>query len=210
MLFRSIWNTPWFSAWQNIYNDLIIHPGSFTYPASVNQLMMDNNSTWNEGLLDQLFSQSAANIIKSTPIIPSNDDDILCWKLTPNGKYNSKSGYRLCLQFLHDTGMPKPRKPDELTQQLLNSVWECKEMIPRVKTFAWRILRRAFPSGSRAAARSKHISPLCSRCGLTEDDTHILFLCPFARAAWFDNPWFIRVDILAQNCSSMSDRKSVV
>ena len=100
--------------------------------------------------------------------------------------------------------MAKPRKPDELTQQLINSVWKCKDMIPRVKTFAWRLLRRALPSGSTAAARSKHISPLCSRCGLNEDDMHIIFLCPFARAAWFQHPWLLKVDILVQNCSSIT------
>ena len=71
--------------------------------------------------------------------------------------------------------------------------------IPSVKTFAWRLLRKALPTGLRAGRFSVHISQLCSRCGKPEDEMHLFFLCDFARAAWFLNPWCIRMDILVQS-----------
>ena len=96
----SVWSTPWFSSWENIYNDLIIQQPNFIYPALVKDLWIPNKQAWNDQLIDSLFQQPAAQIIKQTPIIISQDHDILCWKLTPNGKCNSKSAYCVCLQNL--------------------------------------------------------------------------------------------------------------
>uniref|UniRef100_A0A8R7K1P6 Reverse transcriptase zinc-binding domain-containing protein n=1 Tax=Triticum urartu TaxID=4572 RepID=A0A8R7K1P6_TRIUA len=69
-------------------------------------------------------------------------------------------------------------------------------MAPRVQTFAWRLLRKALPTGKRASKFSKHIDENCSRCGNTEDEMHF-FLCPFSKATWFCSPWFIKTEILA-------------
>ena len=70
-------------------------------------------------------------------------------------------------------------------------------MMPRVQTFAWRLLRRALPTGKRASRFSKHIEPECSRCGCVEDDMHLLFLCPFSKAAWYNHPWYLRTESFA-------------
>lgn len=88
-------------------------------------------------------------------------------------------------------------------KNLLKLVWKQKQILPRVQTFAWRLLRRALPTGMRAGRFSIHISQFCSRCGLQEDEFHLFFMCPFARAAWFAAPWFIRTDDLIQGRDSL-------
>jgi hypothetical protein len=98
--------------------------------------------------------------------MPPEEDAILCWKLTPNGKCITKSTYKTCLQALQNSGLPSPTPVDEITKKVFKQVWTCKQIIPRVKTFAWILLRHAIPSGDKASRYSTHINKLCCRCGL--------------------------------------------
>jgi hypothetical protein len=59
------------------------------------------------------------------------------------------------------------------------------------------LLRRALPTGKRASGFSKHIDEDFSRCGGVEDEMHVVFLCPFAKAAWFCQPWSIKSELMA-------------
>uniref|UniRef100_A0ACD5YT82 Uncharacterized protein n=1 Tax=Avena sativa TaxID=4498 RepID=A0ACD5YT82_AVESA len=67
-------------------------------------------------------------------------------------------------------------------------------LAPRVKTFAWRLIRRALATGARASKFSKHIAKECSRCGMLETDSHLLFHCPFAKAVWFSSSVGLKTD----------------
>jgi hypothetical protein len=195
----SIWSTPWCSSWENIYDDLIIQDSHFIYLAKVQDLWIPQTKSWNVDLINSLFQRPTADAIKAITIIPYDEHGILCWKLTPNGKCNTKFAYKTCLQALFDAGYPKPVPPDDTTLNLLNKVWEHRELLPRIKTFAWRIIRRAIPTGERASRYSRHISNICCRCGLQENDIHLFFTCTFARAAWFQSPWYLRMDLITHN-----------
>jgi hypothetical protein len=83
--------------------------------------------------------------------------------------------------------MPAPAPVSDEVRQILVQVWKAKDMIPRIKNFIWRILRRALPY-NRASRYSKHIEKNCCWCGLPESDMHLFFLCPIAKAAWFHKP----------------------
>jgi hypothetical protein len=89
----SIWSTPWCQDWIDIYNNLIIQDDNFRYPAHVKDLWLPNQQDWNVQLIDTIFQEPLATNIKQTPIIHSQEKDILCWKLTPSGKCNTKSAY---------------------------------------------------------------------------------------------------------------------
>jgi hypothetical protein len=148
-----------------------------------------------------LFMHRTADVIKNTTILQVDNPDTLCWKLTPNGKCNSKSAYKACLQVLIEVGMPGPSPVDAQVKQILRQVWKNKSMIPRVM---WRILRRAIHSGDRASRYTKHIEKHCSRCGLPEIDFYLFFLRPFAKAAWFRPPWYLRSETFVHNANSFA------
>jgi hypothetical protein len=190
----SIWSSPWCEGWSNVYDALIIQENGYKYPAQVKDLWRSDKKEWNTILIDTLFQEPLASCIKRTPIIDAQEEDLLCWKLTPGGKCNSKSAYKACLNRLHEEGVPKPAQVNAQTLNLLKLIWKNKQMTPRVKTFGWRLLRKAMPTGARAGKISRHISKLCARCGHEETDIHLFFLCPYARAAWFINPWFLNIE----------------
>jgi hypothetical protein len=39
---------------------------------------------------------------------------------------------------------------------------------------------------------------------MPETDFHLFFLCPFAKAAWFLKPWFLRSEVFTQNTNSFA------
>jgi hypothetical protein len=201
----SIWSTPWFNNWQDIYDNLNIQQPAYSYPAVVKDLWIPNSKKWNQQLVTTLFSPHTAQAILQTPIINSAGHDSLVWKLTPAGKFSTKSAYKHCFSNLQ---LPANQRPKPVPQQiitLLNQVWKERLMLPRIQTFAWRLLRRALATGKRAGKYSKHIRTECSRCGVEEDEMHMFFLCQFAKAAWFSHPWYVRTEILAAQYHSIPD-----
>ena len=80
--------------------------------------------------------------------------------------------------------------------------------MPCVQTFALRLLGKALPTSKRASRLSKHIDEYCSRCGGVEDEVHMIFLCPFSKAAWFSNPRFIIIELLATVHHSIPDMRN--
>jgi hypothetical protein len=201
----SIWSTPWFDNWQNIYNNLVLQQPHFNYPAMIKDLWIPNSKNWNHDLVNSLFTPQVAASILNTPIIDDVGQDMLVWKLTPTGNFSTKSAYKHCFQNLQ---LPRNQMPKQVPQQvinLLNQVWAEKHMIPKVQTFAWRLLRRALATGKRAGRFSTHISVNCSRCNLEEDDVHLFFGCHFVKAIWFLQPWFINTEILQQQCQSIPE-----
>ena len=164
---------------------------------------MPGQKSWNHDLIFSLFQQPLASQIVNTEIIDDDGPALLCWDLTSYGICSSKSAYKLCLQELHNNPRNAPMDIPLDLKDFLKLIWKQKSLLPRVQTFAWRLLRRALPTGMRAGRFSVHISSSCCRCGQQEDEFHLFFLCGFARAAWFSSPWFIRADVLTQGHSSM-------
>jgi hypothetical protein len=62
-------------------------------------LWLPERQAWHTQLIDALCQQHFVTIIKETPIIISDEKDIICWNPTPLGKCNIKSvvhAYRNC------------------------------------------------------------------------------------------------------------------
>jgi hypothetical protein len=157
-----------------------------------------------------LFTPDTANAILQTSIVNTTRQDVLVWKLTPAGKFNSKSAYKHCFNNLALPPNQRPKSAPPQVVDLLNKVWREKLMAPRVQTFAWRLLRGALPTGKRASKFSKHITKNCARCGSLEDEMHMLFLCPFSKAAWFSSPWYIRTEVIAENNHSIPQMLNIL
>lgn len=177
----SIWSTPWFSHWQSIYDHLIIQPRHYNYPSQVKDLWIPDQKAWNANLIYGLFDQQIADSIMQVPIIMHEGPNILCWKPHSSGKCTSKSAYKVCMQDMQQQGEPSPRQVQNEIKQLLKQVWKEKGIAPRVQTFAWRLLRKAIPTGMRAGKYSSHIKKHCSRCDQEENDMHLFLPTPLQK-----------------------------
>ena len=62
---------------------------------------------WKANVIDKLFYDFEAALIKNMPLYKSIQDDVLIWPFNPNGVYSAKFGYR----YLHEQqqhGLPRP------------------------------------------------------------------------------------------------------
>jgi hypothetical protein len=55
---------------------------------------------------------------------------------------------------------------------------------PLLKTFAWRVIRRALATGERPGRYSSHIDQHCSYCRNIKNDIHLFFHCDLPKQVW--------------------------
>ena len=67
-------------------------PGGDT--AMVSELIDSMNRTWRVEVIDKMFYEFEAAIIKNIPLCRTIQDDVLIWPLNPDAEYSVKSEYR--------------------------------------------------------------------------------------------------------------------
>jgi hypothetical protein len=53
-----------------------------------------------------------------------------------------------------------------------------------MKTFSWRLIRRALATAERAGRFSSNIDQTCNYCGSIENDNHLFFFCCLPMQVW--------------------------
>ena len=57
-------------------------------------LINPDTRSWRGEVINHVFNQADAEVIKSIPLSSSSQADLLTWPFTPSGQYTVKSGYR--------------------------------------------------------------------------------------------------------------------
>nr|POE88837.1 hypothetical protein CFP56_43369 [Quercus suber] len=73
---------------------------------TVSSLIDPNTRQWHTDMVDGLFVEEDAELIKKIPLSKKVIEDVLYWPFTSNGEYSSKSGYRFLkeeAEQLHST-----------------------------------------------------------------------------------------------------------
>jgi hypothetical protein len=174
----SIWSSPWMSSWSTIHDHILLSVTNSPLPAKISDLWLQGTTDWNQDLLSTTFSQQMVKQITNTPIVQSQQNDILRWQPAPNGLCTSKSIYKtLQLQQTHSLPATGSKAISSHTETLLKKIWKAKTMPPLLKTFAWRLFRNAIPTADRVSRFATHIDKHCTTCGVIENDSHLFFLC---------------------------------
>ena len=80
-------------------------------------------------------------------IINNVFDDELCWKHTPSGQFTTNSAYKTFMQEQTINAMGTRQGITDPERHSLMQAWKNANLPPRVKMFAWRLIRRSLASG---------------------------------------------------------------
>ncbi|KAJ4799462.1 RNA-directed DNA polymerase (reverse transcriptase)-related family protein [Rhynchospora pubera] len=176
------WFDDWSVQWEATHADRKL---------KVSSLVDEHSGNWNVTELSRLFTPYQVQrivAISNKPDAQSQVEDTLIWKNSQSGKYSVKEGYK------------------ELTKQTnglagsnvqWNLIWKCKNIIPKIKIFLWRLLHKGLPLATNMHARMSNFSPACQRCHEeNEFEMHCMFFCNTSRQVWFASPLGVRVHAL--------------
>ena len=118
-------------------------------------------------------------------MVRSQHEDILRWTPATNGQCTSKAIYSH-LSGLNQHPLPSQgsRSITQDANSILQKVWKAKTIPPFLKTFTWRLIRRALATAERAGRYSSYIDQHCSSCGAIENDVHLFFTCDLPKQVW--------------------------
>ncbi|KAK2398440.1 putative mitochondrial protein [Trifolium repens] len=166
---------PWLSDGECIEGDYDLQQISGNL--SVQSLINNTTKTWNQNIVQQVFSPAHASAILNTPLIEQVADDRLIWKEEKNGYYSVKSAYRHCVTVLTDSSH---LRRDGHWQ----GIWRLK-IPPKVKDLMWRMCRNVVPTRKRLQDKGVQCPLTCVSCSESEEDLdHICFHCPFSVQVW--------------------------
>jgi len=166
---------PWIQNGKCIDNNESIYPMAHSF--TVNNIMDATQKRCNLELILQLFPESVATDIITTPLVPQVVEDSLVWKAEKNGAYLVKSAYWLCMEELVDTS--NLRCPGNWS-----GVWKLK-VPPKVKNFIWRLSCGCLPTRIRLHDKGVQCPTSCVNCNDEDGDAaHVFFHCSFVVQVW--------------------------
>ena len=117
--------------------------------------------------------------------VPTDQKDVLRWTPATNGNCSTKNIYRyLAQQQVIQLPSQGSRSINQHASHILRSAWKMKDLPPLIKTFTWRLIRRALATAQRVSRYSSNIEPNCAYCGMIENDVHLFFHCELPTAVW--------------------------
>jgi len=144
-------------------------------------LIDESERRWNKELIDGIFSQEEAAIIKKIPLSRKVNEDVLIWPYTNDGQCTCKTGYRF---FKEEVEMDSVQVDSSADSSLWKGIWSLQ--IPnKVKNLLWRACRGAMPTKEALVRRTIIDDPLCDHCHeAQESPLHALWLCKELDTVW--------------------------
>lgn len=166
-----VWKVPWLPSEDNGCPSTAII--SELQDIHVQNLMLPNTNAWDTDLLKELCDDRDYHLIQRIPIPLTQKKDSWFWLHDPKGKFTVKSTYQK-LQGPFDTSV----------SSFWHRLWSLR--IPnKVSCFLWRVCKGFLPTMLALASKQVQVNTRCPWCFMnTENDTHILFGCEFARTVW--------------------------
>lgn len=152
-------------------------------------------SRWKEDVIDGIFVDHEAKVIKSIPLNPCGGADDLIWLGSPKGIFFIRSAYALALEdaswLSAGSGESSNAKSEET---FWKNLWKLN-LCPKIKVFGWCICRNLLPTRSNLSNRGMVIETLCPLCRHPmETMLHCFRDCKTAGKFWDKGSLLLGVD----------------
>ena len=170
----------WHSSWAHGRPLLLRFPLLYGHSRRKNRTVHDaiQNGKWikdiayslNNDLLVEFFG--LWNVLQSLKLnLDTPEEDQICWKLDPSGKYTAKSAYNIQFSGCILSNFPR----------LIWKAWAP----PKCKFFLWLLLQDRLWTAARLQVRGLENNYFCGLCVRNlETITHLFIDCPFSRTVW--------------------------
>lgn len=136
-------------------------------------LMNEERNSWDEEVLQDIFEERDAELIRQIPISNQVQCDSWFWILEQSGLFNVKSCYR---GLVGEQNWPQVN--------FWKKLWSL-DVPGKVVNFIWRACRSVIPKAVALEGKRVQIDTRCSWCLSQEEDIiHVLFRCSFAKKVW--------------------------
>jgi hypothetical protein len=152
---------------------------------TVDELINPHTGTWDEELINSIFSPFDVEQILRIPLSQNLENDFIAWHKTKNYIFSVRSAYHI--EWENQFGI-KVNRPDGQGSEKENPVWKIMWSLnvpAKVKIFAWKALHGLIPGMGILSNRHIKVSAQCPICKFgSEDIKHLLFTCKRVKAVW--------------------------
>ncbi|KAM6561563.1 uncharacterized protein LOC133032398 [Cannabis sativa] len=170
----SVLGEPWLP---DATNPNIISTHMALFSAIVANLMAMDSSSWDDGIIGDLFEERNQRLIKRIPLQVTTASDKLYWTKEVLGMYTVKSAYGL-LQ------LQKGFWYEDTASNFWHKLWSLK-VPPKIANLLWRSCSECLPKLVQLRVKRVVICTLCPLCRETEETTlHCLVTCKVVQVCW--------------------------
>lgn len=149
---------------------------------TVSDLWKENRREWDPVIFEGVLNPEDQELAKKIYLSKYAEEDTYEWAYTTNAQYTVRSGYWVATHVALDE--EDHIQPPQGSLTIKQQIWKL-QITPKIKHFLWRCLSGALATTTQLRTRSIPADPICQRCCQGEETiNHILFMCPFAAAAW--------------------------
>lgn len=152
----------------------------------VANLIDRERKSWETAKVQSTFLPHEVEVIFGIPISPQLPEDSIIWTWSSNGRFITKSAYRVVQKCLKE-GNPKQDSGNSSDNSQMQAIWNliwnlrCPN---KIKHFMWRSFKNILPTKERLRIKGVTQDNGCDLCGLSESSGHILWGCKGAADVW--------------------------
>jgi hypothetical protein len=144
-------------------------------PRHVSELIDQTSFSWDQQLLQQIFTPIDVEVITNIPLSTRRQEDFWAWHYEKSGLFSVGSAYRMLVHNRDKNEAWLGDRPSNSNTQAMEKEWSTiwKVRVPsKIKVFIWRLARQSIPSGDVLHHRNMAPSSACTICGSKDSWKH--------------------------------------